>query len=105
MMSQWPKEAQAPARFKDSDGKFVNVAKWIHGDGKISNEAAALLFTASGTQWFIDHIGITIVYPPSQCDNVWSVMKLGEGKLHSGPTLLHALHNAIIATKGTDNAK
>jgi hypothetical protein len=94
LVKGWPREAWPDARFKDSDGKFVNVAKWIHGDGKISNQAAALMFTASGLGWLVKQKKTAVVH--QRADDVRITDGWACPQVHGrGPTLLHALSAAI----------
>lgn len=104
LVKDWPDDAKADARYRPSNGKFVNVAKWVHGDGRISSNAAALLFTASGIEWLCEHSSAHVMI------RTYATTSEVVGYQHddvpewigSGPTLLHAITSAIKHTQGKE---
>lgn len=114
MVSQWPEGARAEGlRYADNLvddegglGYWYMVGKHPiplpgYGSNLRTNREAADLHALAGLRWLAKYNYEAVIAPrgttPSSDDRGWSVLT---DKAYDGPTLLHAVHAAVLAVKG-----
>lgn len=106
MVSQWPEGARAEGlrcddNLVDDEG---GLGYWYmpgYGSNLRTNREAADLHALAGLRWMAKYNYEAVIAPrgttPSSDDRGWSVLT---DKAYDGPTLLHAVHAAVLAVKG-----
>lgn len=106
----WPKEAWPDVKYRPGESRNNYHGKWVCGDGRITPAIAVLLFTASGLEWLLKLpkgcgrrcLSLAHLASGYMADSDMVPMSIRMRRPQEGPTLLHAISEAIKHTQGKD---